>query len=285
MKSYLEIPSFNGELAFRTFMNDGMAIAYPHFHKEIEIIYCSKGRVNIGVGNDVLLLDEGEIIIFSSGQPHYCLSSPDSERYVFQFDLQIFDETILKEELSLRELFEYRELHSRYWSEELKNLSKELLLDLYNVNSNCEVGKNYMILGDLYKFIANLYSLLPLKSEKKSTGYGSIRYKDTLEYVNKALEYVKENYNEPLTLEEVARHTGFSSYYFTRFFKKNTGKTFIQFLNEFRVSQAKFILASEKIPITEVAERSGFSNIKTFHHVFKKSVGCSPLQYQKQFDQ
>lgn len=284
MNSYVEIPKFKNELLFRTFINDGMTIAYPHFHKEIEIIYSLKGSVNIGIDDRVMSLEEGEIIIFSSGQPHSFLSSPDSERFVYQFDLQIFDETINQETLSLRELFETRDLHSRCWPEELKHLTQTILFDMYDSFTKDESGKNFAILGKLYQLIAAFYQWLPEKNDVVPVEHTRIRYKDTLEYVNTVFEYVKCHYNEPITLEEIAKHTGFSPYYFTRFFKKNTGKTFVQFLNEYRISQAKFILINEKVPVSEVADRSGFSNIKTFHHVFKKIVGCSPMQYQKQYD-
>lgn len=55
----------------------------------------------------------------------------------------------------------------------------------------------------------------------------------------------------------------------------------MQFLTEYRIKQAKFILSTEKLPMSEVAEKSGFSSVKTFHHVFKSEVGISPLKYQK----
>lgn len=55
----------------------------------------------------------------------------------------------------------------------------------------------------------------------------------------------------------------------------------MQFLTEYRVNQAQFILGNEKLPMAEVAEKAGFASVKTFHHVFKGAVGHSPLQYQK----
>ncbi|MEG2253880.1 MAG: helix-turn-helix transcriptional regulator, partial [Vagococcus sp.] len=64
-------------------------------------------------------------------------------------------------------------------------------------------------------------------------------------------------------------------------FKKNTGQTLMQFLTDYRINQAKYILSHEKIPMIEVAEKSGFNSVKTFHHVFKEQVGMSPLKYQK----
>ena len=103
---YLEIPEFESDFRFRTFLNDGLTIVYPHVHKEIELIYAKRGKVNIGVADEIIELEEGELYIFASGQPHYFLASPESERYVYQFDFALFDETILREkELSFKNTF------------------------------------------------------------------------------------------------------------------------------------------------------------------------------------
>ncbi|MNP36419.1 HTH-type transcriptional regulator YesS [compost metagenome] len=74
---------------------------------------------------------------------------------------------------------------------------------------------------------------------------------------------------------------GFSPYYFTKLFKKNTGMTFIAFLNEYRLNKAKWILINEDLPMSAVAEAAGFGSVKTFHHFFKEATGISPLKYHK----
>lgn len=109
----------------------------------------------------------------------------------------------------------------------------------------------------------------------------AVHHQETLERLNAIFSYIESHYIEGVTLEEIAKHIGFSPYYFSRFFKKNTGQTFMQFLNEYRINQAKYILGHEKVPMIEVAERSGFNSVKTFHHVFKEQVGLSPLKYHK----
>ena len=104
MSLYLEIPQLNLQFPYRAFLNDGMTIVYPHWHKEIEIIYASRGQVKIGVDDMVVELQEGEIFFFASGEPHYFLASPDSERYVYQFDLKFFDETYEKELIKITKI-------------------------------------------------------------------------------------------------------------------------------------------------------------------------------------
>ena len=58
---------------------------------------------------------------------------------------------------------------------------------------------------------------------------------------------------------------------------------FTSYLAEYRIHRAKYILGTELVPMAEVAARSGFSSVKTFHHVFKSMVGTSPMKFQKIF--
>lgn len=287
MSVYLERPEFEGDLLFRSFINDGMTIVYPHWHKEIEIIYSIRGTVNIGVGDEIVHVSEGEIYFFASGEPHYFLASPDSERIVYQFDLKLFDEKNLKlgNDCSLVELFETGEKHSSKWAKSLVLDMKKILQQLFDEYKNDSLGKNYALFSLLFQLITTFYRKLPqTKVEvKKGAKASIIKYKENLEQLDRIFTYVENHYEESITLEEVAKYSGFSSYYFTRFFKANTGTTFMSFLTEYRINQAKFILANEKVPMTEVAEKSGFASVKTFHHVFKEQVGISPLKYQKTF--
>ncbi|MGM0218027.1 AraC family transcriptional regulator [Enterococcus sp. AZ126] len=285
MSVYLERPEFEGNILFRAFINDGMTIVYPHWHKEIEIIYSIRGTVNIGVGDEIVNVAEGEIYFFASGEPHYFLASPDSERIVYQFDLNLFDEINLKSanDCSLIELFETGEKHSSKWSKSLALDMKKLLQQLFEESGNNNQGKNYALFSLLFQLVTTFYRRLPQTQieVRKGAKSSTIKYKENLEHLDKIFTYVENHYEESITLKEIAKYSGFSSYYFTRFFKANTGTTFMSFLTEYRINQAKFILANEKVPMIEVAEKSGFASVKTFHHVFKEQVGISPLKYQK----
>ncbi|ALS37557.1 AraC-like DNA-binding protein [Enterococcus rotai] len=287
MSVYLERPEFEEPILFRAFINDGMTIVYPHWHKEIEIIYSIRGTVNIGVGDEIVHVAEGEIYFFASGEPHYFLASPDSERIVYQFDLNIFDEINLRSanDCSLIELFETGEKHSSKWSKSLTLEMKKLLQQLFEEAEKNVPGKNYALFNLLFQLITTFYRRLPqTKMEvKKGAKASTMKYKENLEQLDRIFTYVENHYEESITLEEIAKYSGFSSYYFTRFFKANTGTTFMSFLTEYRINQAKFILANEKVPMIAVAEKSGFASVKTFHHVFKEQVGISPLKYQKKF--
>lgn len=284
--NYVEIPEFASTLKFRTLQNDGLTVVYPHLHKEIEIIYAKHGNVRIGVNDKIIDLQEGEVIYFASGELHYFLASPDSERYVYQFDLKLFDENMMRgSETQLMSLFAEGEPHSRHWPKVLEKEACALLVELFEYDQNSVQGENYLIMANLHRLIWLLYTHLPQREMVEvPTKFPAIQYKETLERLDKVFLYIENSYQDLITLEEIAKLVGFSPYYFSRFFKRNTGQTFSQYLTEYRVNQAKFILAEEKIPMAEVAEKSGFATVKTFHHVFKEAVGKSPLQYQKNLE-
>ncbi|MDH6363439.1 AraC-like DNA-binding protein [Enterococcus sp. PF1-24] len=285
MSLYLEIPDLNPLFPFRTFICQGWEITYPHWHKEIEFIYCLKGSVNLGTNDRIIQLQEGEIYFFYSGEPQFFLASPDSERIVYQFDLKMFHENANLQETdrNLYQLFLEVLNHSAAWPTEMTAEIKKLLLEIFEISQQAIEGQQYAITGKLYQIISLFYRLPIKETQQQLQSAKKIYPTEALEQLNLIFEYVEAHFENTITLDEVASHIGFSSSYFSRFFKKNVGLTFSRYLMEYRINHAKYILGTENIPMTEVASRSGFASIKTFHHVFKAAVGMAPFQFQKKY--
>ncbi|APB31906.1 AraC family transcriptional regulator [Vagococcus teuberi] len=285
MSLYLEIPEWDNSLPFRAFENQGEIVVPPHWHKEIEMIYVTKGLVNIGYDNQLFQVQEGEIFIFGSGESHYFLASPGSTRIVYQFDLAVFQNYLVNQSdyKDIVTLFEKAENLSRFWGNDVEQEMRSLVEKLFKEVQQKKLGYDYAILSLLHQLLVFYYREIPQKNctLKEGNFVESTHQKQTLERLNDVFIYIENHFQEVITLEDVAKYVGFSPYYFSRFFKKNTGQNFSQFLTEYRLNQAKYILSHENIPMIEVAERSGFNSVKTFHHVFKEHVGLSPLKYHK----
>ena len=285
MSLFLEIPDWAEHFPFITFENAGEIIVPPHWHKEIEIIYVTKGSVNIGYNNQIVQVHEGEIFVFGSGEAHYFVASPGSNRKVFQFELSLFRDKLFKEKshLEIARLFEQAENHSVYWPYEVKQKVVACLEDSFEEMTNEKPGYQHAVISDLLRLMTIYYRDIPKKPAiyQKATFSEAVNSHETLERLNEIFMYIENHFDEGITLDEIASVIGFSPYYFSRFFKKNTGQTFMQFLTDYRINQAKYILSHEKIPMIDVAEKSGFNSVKTFHHVFKEQVGMSPLKFQK----
>jgi two-component system response regulator YesN len=98
--------------------------------------------------------------------------------------------------------------------------------------------------------------------------------------VKQALDYINEHFTEAISLQDVARHVNISKNYFSELFKRETGQNFIDYLIQLRLRRAKHLLQTTTYKVYEVAELSGFNDVKYFSKLFKKMVSVSPAEYQ-----
>ncbi len=98
--------------------------------------------------------------------------------------------------------------------------------------------------------------------------------------LQKAMDYICENYNEPITLNEVAEHTYVSIYYLSRMFTKELGKNYVDYLNEVRIEKAKEYLKDSCCKTYEIAELVGIKDAHYFSKLFKKYTGVTPSEYR-----
>jgi two-component system response regulator YesN len=99
--------------------------------------------------------------------------------------------------------------------------------------------------------------------------------------ISSALEYIKKHYNKKASVQNVSEQLGLNADYFSYLFKKETGKNFIDVLNEYRIEKAKEYLKSTNYKIYEVANMVGFNDNRYFSTLFKRYVGCTPSQFSK----
>jgi two component transcriptional regulator, AraC family len=99
--------------------------------------------------------------------------------------------------------------------------------------------------------------------------------------IKQAKEYIKLNYKEPLTLEEVAERVGLSPIYFSTLFKKIESLNYIDYLTQVRMDAAKDLLRTTKSNIVNIAEEVGYTDEKYFRKLFKKYNGIKPTEYRK----
>lgn len=101
--------------------------------------------------------------------------------------------------------------------------------------------------------------------------------------IQKAVQYVDENYMAKISLDTVAKKACISRYHFSRTFRKAMGVTFQDYLNNRRVEKAKDMLKSSKLTITELAFSVGYADMSHFSRIFKRIAGCTPSQYKSNF--
>lgn len=278
MAIYLEIPELDKEFPFRILMNDGDILTTPHWHREVELIYVTKGTISLGIDDDPYKLSEGEIAFIGGGLIHYVLASPGSERLVYQFDLNYFS-TGNKENLDLQKLFAELIPISPHWDEKDETAIRNVLETMNREAEKQDSGYHFALKAELYKLLTKLLRNIP-KQTKRLKKINKLATQDVLEKLDQIFNYVEEHYQEVVTLQDIAEFSGYSSFYFTKFFKKNTGKTFLTFLNEYRIDKAKWLLINSDLPVSEIITQTGFESDKTFYRLFKGSMDMAPLEYR-----
>lgn len=137
--------------------------------------------------------------------------------------------------------------------------------------------EKYETIDDIKIWLENLFfKFIDIIKNNKSKKYNSI--------VNTALQYVKENYHQDISLEDIANVVHVTPNYFSRIFKEETSKNFTTWLNKYRIEQAKDLLKNNSlIRCYEVSNRVGYNDYKYFSTIFKKITGFTPGEYKKKF--
>ena len=104
---------------------------------------------------------------------------------------------------------------------------------------------------------------------------------DKHDVIKSTIKYIKENLTSDLSLETVAAHSGFSPIYFHNFFKKATGKTLRDYVEEQRIRRAANMIVSSDMTLTRIAYECGFSSQSYFSYAFKRRIGMTPREYAK----
>lgn len=103
---------------------------------------------------------------------------------------------------------------------------------------------------------------------------------DNERLIGDVLAYLVTHYQETLHIDSLLRQFPVSRSRLLGLFKAHTGVTIKQFLTEYRIERAKALLAGTSMPVTDVAQQSGFNDLSHFFSIFRRQTGCTPLQYR-----
>ena len=101
------------------------------------------------------------------------------------------------------------------------------------------------------------------------------------ETVEQICAYLAANYQQKLSLTEVAARFYISPYYLSRLFRRVTGQSIVDYINARRIEAAQKLLETTELSIGSVAEQTGFASAAHFRRVFRETMGVGPLQYRK----
>jgi len=127
-------------------------------------------------------------------------------------------------------------------------------------------------LNDLVSIILKTFSAAGNESQEKGDYIQ--------ERISHIIRYISSNYESRITVLDISRAIGLNPQYFSTFFVKHFGQTFVDFLNDYRVNRSLHALVNSEIPITEIALSCGFGTYKSFINAFKKAFGITPSEFR-----
>lgn len=227
-----------------------------HWHMEHELIACREGSAQVMLDDTMFNITQQQCIFCHSGRVHYISASPDSLLLVCLFNEKMYDPITSPFALE-NPVFE-----DRYGI--LPKLS-EIRHELQNQPIFFECRTEAMI-GEI---LVDVFRGEPLRKAQWQFSDVITRYKQLLNHID--LEY------EHITYQNAVQFMNMSDAYFSRYFKRQAGITFSQYLNVVRIEKAVQLLNSAPtMKITDVMLRCGFNTIRSFNRVFREVTGFTP---------
>jgi YesN/AraC family two-component response regulator len=159
-------------------------------------------------------------------------------------------------------------------------ISEKLYDLLYSIISQNEINEN-IIKVDFHdcEFIQQFENVFMNFIDNSIRNITSKTHPAYSTVVGRAVFYIENHYKEAISLESCADDVGISYAHLSRIFKKETLSSFSEYLNRFRVSKAKMLLAEKKLAIKQIVDEAGFTSYNYFFKVFKDIEGITPLEY------
>ncbi|RIV25526.1 AraC family transcriptional regulator [Fibrisoma montanum] len=250
---------------------------YWHYHPEHEIVYIPFGNGRRRIGTHLSQYEDGELVFIGPNLPHLNFSYSKHEQHdeiVVQLREDFMGETFLQtpELASVRRLFERS--HS--------GLS-------FGTVTRQAVGPLLKQLPDLPPFdrlmtLLQVLQRLAAATDVQSLQADGVRFELNIreqERINRVYQYVERHYAGPLDIRAVADLVSLTVPAFCRYFKRMTQMTFTDFVNEYRVNQARRLLHSSRT-VADVGFAVGFNNLSHFNKTFRSVAGQTPSAYRKE---
>lgn len=262
-----------------------------HWHEPIEIIYLEQDSYQIDINMTITHLKSPCFCFINSGELHAIAS--DSDQYleqavVFSPELLTFAAPDPTQEQFLLPLAEHKLSFPSFLGPDHPAFS-EVQQEFFRIRSiffreNRFHSDQFTIENPIsqLRLKASLLNIIGTLAEHALLTSNELVRNPRVELLKTVISYIRQNYQQPLSLGELAALAAMNEQYFCRFFKKALGKTPVSYINSFRIQHAATLLCTTELPVTEICLESGFNNLGHFMKEFKKATRFTPLQFRRQ---
>ncbi len=247
-----------------------------HYHPEYELVFVEAATGIRHVGAHISSFMESDLVLIDSNIPHlnfdYGLKTEYRQTVVQLKENFLGDAFAETPELkSIEKLFKKAYLglsfHGKTKTEVANKLRQMQQLNHF---------KQLLCLLEIFETLANSKEVTELNDQDTSV---KLFMNDKIR-MGSVYKYIHANYNESPDVNEVAASVHLSTAAFCRYFKKQTNMTFTDFVNQYRITQAKTLLL-KNISVSEACYEVGFDSVSYFNKLFKKLTGENPSAFRK----
>lgn len=243
-----------------------------HWHRELEILYILNGHATVNMDGERYELNPLDAIVMDYAKIHEVIYElPQTMGICIHVSRQLLRRYMVDPELmAIRCAGQWLNEEQRDYYNELCSYLKELTVLYVNQKKTYQLKSTALILEILTCLIEHFS-----KPIAKSASVAKVGNMERLEQI---CDYVEHNYKEEIMLQDAADELGLNREYFCRFFKQNTGTSFIQYVNQVRLNHIYQDLLHTDDSVQEIMERHGFFNQKLFYRMFKERYECTPRE-------
>ncbi len=265
--------------------------SHLHAHDFIEITYVASGEGVHEISKNEYNVSKGDLFIINYDIPHQFRSYDDITKpplvvYNCIFKPEFIDYTLLdcKDFTDITHHFLFRSLFPDENVEQcdIRLLGKDcaeiedIYIKMYNEYTKKEKGYVEILRAYVIELLVMVFRLCDINQHLYEPI--SLERKDI---IKKVIEYMKDNYQEGVTLEELSAMAFLSKNYFCKLFKEVTKTTVSQYIQDIRIDKACELLTNTNKTILDISNMVGYKDIKFFNHVFKRKTGQTPGGYRK----
>ena len=257
-----------------------------HFHPEIELQCITNGHLTEVVGNDIIQLKKGDVIVIGANTPHFLHNEPgDSQGDDWaRISLVLFREDVFGGTFQQAPEFS----SARTFLQNIAGNSLKIKGTTKNrVLKDAEALCDTTGLKRAMHLVSLLVSLTeaPAKDLEQLSDINALppMHQQEVERLKRFSEYVQENLSDEIRLEAAAKIAGMAPASFSRFFHKKTGQTFQNYLITQRLNEARVLLFQSQDNIIEISHKCGFNNLSNFNRHFKSRFGITPQQMREKY--
>lgn len=274
-----ELPPITNKDCFVVFDRKKNLFDFPiHYHEVLELNFISGGAgTKRIVGDNMEEVQNLELVLVGKNIPHGWIDAPNFKNPVHEVTIQFHPDFLNDSFLERNQLAKLKRMIE---------LSKRGIL--FSQNTILKIKEDICQLSKLTGFdsvltFLHILHILSLDVPDKILVTEHFEHKGInaeIDRIEKVFNFLRNNYEKNITLEESARLINLGKASFCRFMKKNTGKSFIENLNEIRLEHVSQLLRESNLSISEISYSCGFNNLSFFNKIFKNKFLCTPKEFR-----